>query len=386
MKWATGALLPLLLVLALLGFAATIATDEEQAVEVAACGTTGAPLQPVVAAAPAGSVAGYSGEQLTNAATIMRAGADLGLSAHGQTVGVMTAMGESTLRNVDRGDAVGPDSRGLFQQRANGAWGSYADRMDPYTAASNFYRALLRVPGWEDLPPTLAANRTQRNADPWHYERYWGPATQVVAALGGGIAPVGDVGGGVPCQAAPVLAASSTAAGWTLPAVGRFSSGYGMRGGAMHNGVDIAAPVGTPVVAAADGVVVGVCLTNSSPCTGYGTLWTIDHGGGVVTRGGHSCPQDVLVRVGDRVTAGQQIARVNNCGQSTGPHLHFEVREADRFTDPVPFLAARGVTLSRGRRPRRGSDRRRSVTCRAPIDAHPGNCHRLRSWPPLHAR
>lgn len=337
-----GALMPLALVAALTGFAATIGSDDDAA---AVCGATGPAL---VAAAPAGSVAGYSGEQLEHAATILRAGADLGVSAHGQTVAVMTAMGESTLRNVDRGDAAGPDSRGLFQQRANGAWGSYADRMDPYTAASNFYRALLRVPGWETLPPTFAANRTQRNADPWHYERFWGPATQVVAALGGGVAPAGDAGGGVPCQSVPVLAGSATAAGWTLPAVGRFSSGYGPRGGAAHNGVDIAAPLGTPIVAAAAGVVVGVCTTNRSPCTGYGSLVTVDHGGGVVTRYAHMRGSDVVVRAGDRVTAGQQLARVGNEGQSTGPHLHFEVRDGDRFTDPVPFLAARGVALTGG--------------------------------------
>lgn len=333
------------LLVGMLGFAATIATDEDLAAAAAACGTTGAAIQPV-ANAPAGAVAGYSGEQLVNAAAVMRAGADLGLSAHGQTVGVMTAMGESSLVNVDRGDAVGPDSRGLFQQRANGAWGSYADRMDPYRAATNFYRALLRVPGWETLPPTLAANRTQRNADPWHYERYWGPATEVVASLGGGVVPIGDVGGGVPCQVEPVLAGAPTATGWTLPVVGRLSSGFGPRWGTQHNGTDLAAPAGTPIVVAADGVVVGVCTGNRPPCTGYGSLITVDHGGGVVTRYPHMRAVDVLVRVGDRVTAGQQIARVGSEGQSTGPHLHFEVRVADRFTDPVPFMAARGVQLA----------------------------------------
>ena len=87
----------------------------------------------------------------------------------GQTVAVMTAMGESSLINVDHGDAAGPDSRGLFQQRDNGAWGTYADRMNPQTAATNFYTALLRVEGWETLPPTIAAHRVQRNADPNHY-------------------------------------------------------------------------------------------------------------------------------------------------------------------------------------------------------------------------
>ncbi len=134
-------------------------------------------------AAPTSPVAGYSGEQLTNAAAVIKAGRDLGLDDWTITVGVMTAMGESSLKNLDRGDAVGPDSRGLFQQRDNGAWGSYADRMNPYTAATNFFRALTQVKDYRTLQPTIAAHKTQINADPWHYETYWDSATAVVAAL-----------------------------------------------------------------------------------------------------------------------------------------------------------------------------------------------------------
>jgi hypothetical protein len=134
---------------------------------------------------PGGPVAGYRGEQLVNAAAIVNAGEALGLDTCAQTIGVMTAMGESSLRVLDRGDAVGPDSRGLFQQRANGAWGSYADRMDPVTSATNFFRAMQEVPDWQALPPTIAAHRTQRNTDPYHYERYWDAAVEVVTALVG---------------------------------------------------------------------------------------------------------------------------------------------------------------------------------------------------------
>jgi hypothetical protein len=129
---------------------------------------------------------GYSGDQLANAAAIMNAGAAMGLDVQGQTIGVMTAIGESTLRVIDRGDAAGPDSRGLFQQRANGAWGTYADRMDPTTSATNFFKKLVRVPNWQTMPPSRAANAVQINRDPDHYTKYYDAAKKIVAGLAGG--------------------------------------------------------------------------------------------------------------------------------------------------------------------------------------------------------
>jgi hypothetical protein len=128
-------------------------------------------------------VPGYSTEQLTNAAAIINAGQGLDLPLKGQTVSVMVALGESGLTVLDHGDGAGPDSRGLFQQRDNGAWGSYADRMDPAASAGNFIKALQKVEGWEQLEPTIAANRVQGNADPYHYRRYWQPAVDLVTAL-----------------------------------------------------------------------------------------------------------------------------------------------------------------------------------------------------------
>jgi len=168
--------------LALVGFAAC-------APQQSPTGASGACPAVVVPAGelPTGTVAGYSGDQLANAAQILAAGAALGLSSRDQTIGVMTAMGESSLHVIDYGDEAGPDSRGLFQQRANGAWGSYEDRMDPFTSATNFFRAMVgNVPDRDELPPTEVAHRTQRNADPNHYTRFWEPAVAVVAALGGG--------------------------------------------------------------------------------------------------------------------------------------------------------------------------------------------------------
>ncbi|MBV2362214.1 hypothetical protein [Streptomonospora nanhaiensis] len=127
----------------------------------------------------------WQGEQLTNAALIMNAGAELGLNIRDQTIGVMTAMGESSLIVIDHGDAAGPDSRGLFQQRDNGAWGDYEDRMDPTTSATMFFEKLREVDGREQMEPTLVAHEVQRNADAYHYAPYWEDAQAVVSALVG---------------------------------------------------------------------------------------------------------------------------------------------------------------------------------------------------------
>jgi hypothetical protein len=294
-----------------------------------------------VVATPTGEVAGFSGEQLRNAAAIVAAGQALGVDARGQAIGVMTAMGESSLLVLDHGDAVGPDSRGLFQQRDNGAWGSYADRMDPFVSATNFFRALLQVPDWQTLPPTIAAHRTQHNADPYHYARWWDAAVGVLQSLAGdpelGLAP-GT--GFLPCTG--LSPTGRTTDGWTFPAAGPLTSGFGPRanptgsGTQLHAGVDLAPGCDSPVLAAAAGVVV-----RAGPASGYGNLVVLDHGGGVVTRYGHMHDDGILVVVGQPVAGGQQVARIGDAGDSTGCHLHFEVLVDGVFTDPLAFLDGR---------------------------------------------
>ncbi len=127
------------------------------------------------------SISGYSGDQLQNAALIMNAATNMGLTAQAEVLGVMTAMGESSLRNLDHGDTAGPDSRGLFQQRTS--WGTLQERMDPTTAATLFYTRLGAVPGWQTMTPTEAAHTVQGNADPNHYTPYFAPAAAVVDGL-----------------------------------------------------------------------------------------------------------------------------------------------------------------------------------------------------------
>ncbi|MBD8024065.1 peptidase M23 [Microbacterium sp. Sa1CUA4] len=157
-------------------------------------------------------VAGYGNERLANACTILTAGRDLGLDERDQTIAVMTAMGESSLRNIDYGDwetngVTNPDgsrttSIGLFQQQDG--WGSREARLDPYSAATIFYRAMLaRVPDRAGLEPTLVAHRTQVNADPQHYARYWDRAVRVVAALNGAPLDGDSIGGITLCPAQP---------------------------------------------------------------------------------------------------------------------------------------------------------------------------------------
>lgn len=188
----TGAVLtPVVLVLSIM----MVGGGSQAAADV--CSPTGSSVSVDESKLPKVAVAGYQGDQLKNAALVINAGKALGLSARGQTIGVMTAMGESGLRVLDHGDGPGPDSRGLFQQRGNGAWGSYQDRMNPMVSATNFFKALQKVSGWEQLDPTVAAHRVQRNADPYHYQSYWSAATDVVAALAD--VKITDVGGQSSC-------------------------------------------------------------------------------------------------------------------------------------------------------------------------------------------
>ncbi len=118
-----------------------------------------------------------------NAALIMKAGRAVNAPRRAQMIAVMTALGESGLRVLNRGDTAGPDSRGLFQQRANGSWGTTADRMNPEVSATNFYKRLLDVPEWSTMPPSRAAHLVQFNSDENYYAKYWGRAVLIVEAI-----------------------------------------------------------------------------------------------------------------------------------------------------------------------------------------------------------
>lgn len=123
------------------------------------------------------------------------------------------------------------------------------------------------------------------------------------------------------------------------PAEGRLTSGFGSRWGTTHYGIDIANSLGTPIVAAADGVVV-----EAGPASGFGLWVRIQHSDGTITVYGHMDSFSVVE--GQEVKAGEQIARMGNRGESTGTHLHFEVWDADGVkTDPLPWLSEHGINL-----------------------------------------
>jgi murein DD-endopeptidase MepM/ murein hydrolase activator NlpD len=126
---------------------------------------------------------------------------------------------------------------------------------------------------------------------------------------------------------------------YVMPTKGIFTSHFGYRWGVLHAGIDIANSIGTPILAVSDGVVI-----EAGPAGGYGALVKLRHADGTVTLYGHV--NTTTVSVGQRVMAGDQIATMGNRGNSTGPHLHFEVLQGgSQRIDPLPWLARRGLTI-----------------------------------------
>ncbi|WP_405133068.1 M23 family metallopeptidase [Nocardia sp. NBC_01388] len=126
---------------------------------------------------------------------------------------------------------------------------------------------------------------------------------------------------------------------WTKFAEGTLTSGFGARWGAVHTGVDVAGIYGSPILAVADATVI-----DAGPASGFGMWVRLRHDDGTISVYGHI--DSATVQVGQRVTAGDQIARMGNSGISTGTHVHFEVwRNGVDKIDPIPWLASRGISL-----------------------------------------
>ena len=299
----------------------------------AACAGDAATVDPDVI--PATPVAGYSGEQLRNAALIMNAANTLSLGRDAQVLGLMAAMGESGLTNIDYGDdrdgATNPDgtptcSLGLFQQQwCLGSWGTRDQVLDPTHAATTFFQHLAQVPAWESLEPTIAIHKVQRNADPYHYEKYAGPADSVVTALAGDAATGGGcTGGNVVLPLAPGFAMTADYGPRPQPIAG--ASTWHPADDLQHSATPCKDPIysiTTGTVALIDGYQVSI----KSP-DGYTVTYM------------HMKLSDVSVQVGDPVTPGEQIALTGNEGPSTGCHLDIRINKQGTTNPAVSALTA----------------------------------------------
>ena len=148
------------------------------------------------------------------------------------------------------------------------------------------------------------------------------------AALSGG----GSKGSGSQGSEKP---AESTSAVLKWPVNGKVTSGFGIRRGRVHEGIDISVKKGVPVKAAADGVV----LYSGSELKGYGNLVILRHDNDLVTVYAHNSKNKV--KEGDRVKCGQVVSLAGDTGRATAPHLHFEVRKGDKPRNPLLFLPYR---------------------------------------------
>ncbi|MEV7618119.1 M23 family metallopeptidase [Streptomyces sp. NPDC089799] len=166
-----------------------------------------------------------------------------------------------------------------------------------------------------------------------------------VAGLGAALA-VGATG----TAFADVAPAAKAAAAWTKPVAGYTLSATFGKGGNMwahkHSGQDFAVPTGTPVKAAGAGTVVKAGPNGAGDGPAYGNAVVIKHANNTYSQYAHL--SKIQVKIGQKVTAGKQIALSGNTGNSSGPHLHFEIRTTPNYgsaVNPVAFLRGEGVTV-----------------------------------------
>lgn len=286
--------------------------------------------------------------QAANAATIIAVGKELNIPPRGWVVAIATAKQEANLLNLasraNPGSLAYPhddvaagdhDSVGIMQQRD--AWGPMAIRMNVTESARMFYtggragqRGLLDIKGWETMSIAHAAQSVQVSAFPDAYAQWEALAVAAVRDLADAEIDTG-------CD--------QIAAGpWVNPlgsAAYRLSAGFGQCSNLWsncHTGQDMALASGAEVYAASAGKV-----TRASWGGAYGNLVEIEHADGLQTWYAHLT--DSVVAVGTEVQPGTLIGHSGSTGNTTGPHLHFEVRLNDEPIDPAPFMASKGVTL-----------------------------------------
>ena len=313
-------------------------------------------------------------QQLTHAATIITVGSSIdGVTRDAIQIALMAALTESTLRQLantgaypesgsypNDGNGSDHDSLGLFQMRPQSGWGSIAELMEPEYQAKAFFggptgpnypspRGLLDIPGWQSMGKGEVAQAVEVSAYPDRYNNYEPVAETILTTLTRGTLAATTT---PTAPASPVVdVAEASRVVFPLPeGTWVHTSDFGPRTdpltgeSAFHSGTDFAAPDGTPILAAADGVV-----TVAEFSGGYGGLIVIEHrlGGVTVATGyAHMWQHGIHVKPGDTVRAGQHIGDVGSSGYSTGAHLHFEVRQGGTngdFVDPAAWLNQHGA-------------------------------------------
>ncbi|MFB7893678.1 M23 family metallopeptidase [Microbacterium sp. NPDC056044] len=296
-------------------------------------------------------------QQLSHAATIMTIGAQtVGVGRPGVVIALMAALTESTLRMLSNavaypesvtypndGDGSDHDSLGLFQMRPASGWGSVVELMDASYQARAFFggpsgpnggspRGLIDITGWQSLDPGVAAQRVEVSAFPDRYQNYQPVAEAILDALSARPSPTGKQDG--------VRVPETTRIVFPLPS-GTYTdtSSYGWRtdpftgGRKFHEGSDLAAAGGTPILAIADGVV-----TFAGRRGGFGNLIIVEHtvdGERVASFYAHMRDHGINVAAGSTVTAGQHIGDVGSSGRSSGTHLHLEIHPGGPAHPPV---------------------------------------------------
>ncbi|WP_233606563.1 M23 family metallopeptidase [Micromonospora sp. Llam0] len=235
---------------------------------------------------------------------------------------------------ADRADAAGRADRSTRQPTATPDSGGDETGFGPAPTDSSTSRAEQTgqpadpTAAADDAAPAGTDDETARSAD------------DAARQTDDGGSDDGDSAATTTAAAQPSTAAST--ADWVTPMPGaQITSCYGQRWGVLHAGIDLALPAGTPVLAAGAGTV----QVAGWAYTGYGISVVIDHGGGVLTHYAHLSATSVSV--GDRVAPGDTIGAEGSTGDSTGPHLHFEVHVGGLWSqvDPAPSMRERGVDL-----------------------------------------
>lgn len=248
---------------------ASISSSDSDSPNAACTDTSAQALSVDTSALP--DVAGYTPEQLSVAAQIMKAGEDLGMSERAQLIGLMTAMQESTLQNLSGGDR---DSVGAFQQRPSQGWGTVEQLQDPSYAATAFFRGvdtsrtghipgLMDIDGWESMSLTQAASAVQHPAEQYEgeYAKHESEARKLMSALAG--VPVGQASGSLTDTNLGCSAPVNVAVG-DLPTQEQLT----------QDSANVACPEGSTDLGAASGgyqgkrIPIRLCSITGTVCTG----------------------------------------------------------------------------------------------------------------------